>query len=349
MRNLKPSGQRGPPHKEQGEQRQQTSFTFLTLTYEKLFPLICELPDFRWPEPMRGDPTKRDHNKKCTYHKEPGHATEQCRSLHYLVEKLLRAGHLKQYICTGAKSGESSHDRVPRVPSTPVRAIINYVHGEPLDEEYNSKRKRQRLLRVAFVWEHVSFIRPSLASGSAHPIDGAIVFPPIDPARVLQPHRDALILTLGIGDFDVKRILVDPGSSADLLQVSVVKQMGFIPSSLENPGRILSRFNGASTTSLRDIILPIQAGLITLNVQLFVVEDLSPFNAILGRTLLHNMKAIPFTYHQMVSFITQDGQIESFEKPDPALTTSLSPRKRISPTNSNYNIQRIRITRRQIP
>ena len=87
-------------------------------------------------------------------------------------------------------------------------------------------------------------------------------------------------MTLGIRDFDVKRILVDPGSSADLLQVSVVKQMGFIPSSLENPGRMLSGFNGASTTSLGDVILSIQAGPVILNVLFFVVENLSPFNAI---------------------------------------------------------------------
>lgn len=83
---------------------------------------------------------------------------------------------------------------------------------------------------------------------------------------VLQPHQDALILTLGIGDFNVRRILVDPGSSMDLLQVLVVKQMGFIPSSLENPGRILSKFNGASTTSLGDIILSIYIGPVILNV-----------------------------------------------------------------------------------
>lgn len=134
----------------------------------------------------------------------------------------------------------------------------------------------------------------------------------MDPACVLQPHRDALILTLGVGNFDVKRILVDPGSSADLLQVSVVKQMGFIPASLENPGRILSGFNGSSTTSLGDVTLPVQAGPIILNVLFSVVENLSPFNAILGCTWLHEMKVIPSTYHQMVSFITQDGQINLY-------------------------------------
>ena len=129
---------------------------------------------------------------------------------------------------------------------------------------------------------------------------------------MLSPHQDALILTLGVGNFDVKRILIDLGSSADLLQVAIVKQMGFIPSSLENPRRTLSGFNGSSTTSLGDVILPVQAGPVILNVLFFVVEDLSPFNVILGRTWLHGMKVIPSTYHQMVSFITQDGQIDLY-------------------------------------
>ena len=119
-------------------------------------------------------------------------------------------------------------------------------------------------------------------------------------------------MSLEIGDFDVRCILVDPGSSADLVQASVVSHMGHNLTGLENPGRILSEFNGSSTTSLGDIILPIQAGPVTLNVQLSVLQYLSPFNVILGRTWLHYMKAIPSTYHQMVSFLTKDGQIDLY-------------------------------------
>ncbi|RVW75279.1 Transposon Ty3-I Gag-Pol polyprotein [Vitis vinifera] len=102
-----------------------------------------------------------------------------------------------------------------------------------------------------------------------------------------------------MGDFDVRRILINPSSSADLLQASVIIQMGRDLSGLENPGRILSGFNGAATTSLGDIVLSVQAGPITLNVQFSVVQDLSPFNVILGRTWLHYTKAILSTYHQM--------------------------------------------------
>ncbi|XP_034678338.1 uncharacterized protein LOC117908746 [Vitis riparia] len=284
--------------------------TPLSITYEKLLPMIQSMSDFRWPRPLGSDPSRRDHSKKCAYHKEHGHTTETCRSLQYLVERLIKAGHLRQYLRTDARDGDASRGRdsgAPMAPAAP-KAVINYINGGPSDEEFNSKRKRQRLLREAMVRERINSIRPGITEGGPHPIDGTIIFPPVDPTRILRPHRDALILSLGIDKFDVRRVLIDPGSSADLVQASVISHMGHNLVGLENPGRILSGFNGASTTSLGDIVLPVQAGPVTLNVQFSVVQDLSPFNVILGRTWLHCMKAIPSTYHQMVSFLTEDGQ-----------------------------------------
>ena len=134
------------------------------------------------------------------------HTTEQCRSLHYLVEKLIKAGHLKWYVCLEGKSGETSRGSATMAPTTFVapRAMINYIHNGPLDEEYNSRKKRQKLLRAASVREEVSYIQPKLTNGITCSIDGVITFPSIDPNQILQPHRDALILTLGISDFDVR-------------------------------------------------------------------------------------------------------------------------------------------------
>ena len=214
-----------PSDRRQGEQSrsERPPLTPLSISYEKLLPMIQDLSDFRWPEPLRADPSKRDHSKKCAYHKEHGHTTETSRSLHYLVEKLIRAGHLKQYLRSDARGRDASRNPnfgAPRVPVAP-KAIINYINGGPLDEEYDSKRKKQRLLRAASVRERVNSIRPRITGeggeGRPLPINGTIIFPPVDPTRILQPHRDALILSLEIGDFDVRRILVDPGSSADLV------------------------------------------------------------------------------------------------------------------------------------
>ncbi|XP_034680117.1 uncharacterized protein LOC117910172 [Vitis riparia] len=288
--------------------------TPLSITYEKFLPIIQSMSDFRWPRPLGSDPSRRDHSKKCAYHKEHGHTTETCRSLQYLVERLIKAGHLRQYLRSDARNGDVSRGRdsgAPMAPTAP-KAVINYINGGPSDEELNSKRKRQRLIREAMVHESINSIRPGITEGSLNPIDGTITFPPVDPMRILRPHRDALILSLGIDKFDVRRILIDPGSSADLVQASVISHMGHNLVGLENPGRVLSGFNGASTISLGDIVLPVQSGPVTLNVQFSVVQDLSPFNVILERTWLHCMKAIPSTYHQMVSFLTEDEQINLY-------------------------------------
>ncbi|RVW99781.1 Transposon Ty3-I Gag-Pol polyprotein [Vitis vinifera] len=208
--------------------------------------------------PIGTDPSTRDRRRRCAFHKDHGHTTETCRAFQYLVERLIKAGHLKQYLRSDNGGRDTSQHHNPgalRAPATP-KAVINYING-----------------------------------GGPRPVDGTIIFPPVDPTRTLQPHHDASSCP-EMGDFDVRRILVDPG--------------------LENPGRILSGFNGSSTTSLGDIILPVQAGPVTLNVQFSVVQELSPFNIILGRTWLHYMKVIPSTYHQMVSFLTNDGQIDLY-------------------------------------
>ena len=80
---------------------------------------------------------------------------EQCRSLHYLIEKLLRVGHLKQYVRSEGRRGETAQDLATQVPTTSAapKVIINYINGGSIDEKYNSKQKRQRLLRVVSVRE----------------------------------------------------------------------------------------------------------------------------------------------------------------------------------------------------
>ena len=135
------------------------------------------------------------------------------------MERLIKVGHLKQYLRSDARVRDTPRNCDSGTPRTLIapKAIINYIHGGPLDEEYNSKRKRQKLLRDASVHERVNTIRPGVTDGSAQPINWTIVFPPVDPTRILQLHRDALILSLEMGDFDVRRILIDLGSSADLL------------------------------------------------------------------------------------------------------------------------------------
>ena len=115
-----------------------------------------------------------------------------------------------------------------------------------------------------------------------------------------MPHYDALVLTLCINSFDVHRELIDPGNAANLLQLLAFKQMKLSLGVVNLAGRILSSFNGATIVTLGDVALPIKDGPVTQQVLFLIVEDLGPYNAIMGRAWLHSMKDIPSTYHQTV-------------------------------------------------
>ena len=144
------------------------------------------------------------------------------------------------------------------------------------------------------------------------PIDGPISFPHVNPKKIIVPHYDALVLKLCINGFDVHRVLVDPTSVIDLLQLSAFKQMKLSLSVLNSSGRILSSFNGETTVTLGNVALPVKVGLVTQQVLFSIVEDLGPYNAIMGGGgggWLHSMKAIPLTYQQTVCYLTNVGQV----------------------------------------
>ena len=97
----------------------------------------------------------------------------------------------------------------------------------------------------------------------AEPIDNLISFAPINLNRVIVPHYDALVLTLCINGFDVHRVLVDPGSAIDLLQLPASTQMKLSFSMLNSVGRILTTFNGATITTMGDVTLLVKVGPVT--------------------------------------------------------------------------------------
>ena len=96
---------------------------------------------------------------------------------------------------------------------------------------------------------------------------------------------------------------------ADFLQLPAFNQRKLSLLMLNLARRILFGFNGATTITLGDITLPVQVGPVTQQVLFSIVEDLGPYNCLVGRAWLHLMKVISSTYHQMVSYLTSVGQV----------------------------------------
>ena len=96
----KSSQNKGPKRPEgQSEKRKEPpQFTPLNIAYDRILPLIWDLPDFKWPPPMRATPDQRNRSLRCDYHRDHGHETNHCQSMKFLVEKLIWVGHLRRYI-----------------------------------------------------------------------------------------------------------------------------------------------------------------------------------------------------------------------------------------------------------
>ena len=73
------------------------------------------------------------------------------------------------------------------------------------------------------------------------------------------------------------KVLVDPGSAADLLQLPAFRQMNISLDRLSSAGRILSDFNGATTVTMGDITLLIRAGPVVQQGLFSVVEYLGTY------------------------------------------------------------------------
>ena len=86
-------------------------------------------------------------NKSLRYdlYKDHGHETERCRSLKFLVEKLIKAGHLRRYvreIDQGWSKPRQDADRIAVGAIAPPepRPAINYILDVPFDDQYQLKR-----------------------------------------------------------------------------------------------------------------------------------------------------------------------------------------------------------------
>ena len=294
--------------------RSPPQFTLLNITYDRLLPLIRDLPDFKWPPPMRAAPDQRNRSMRCDYHRNHGHETNHCQSLKFLMEKLIRARHLRRYIqepTHGVAVAPTADKVVVDIEhASGSRPAINFILGGLTNSYYQSKKQRKKMLRAASVRARVNTVSAQENITAVQPVDDPISFPTINPTRVITPHYEALVLTACINSFDVHRVLIDPSSATDLLHLPAFKKMRVPLDHLSSGGRILSRFNGANTLTVGDIAFLVMAGLITQQVLFSVVEDLGPYNAILGRAWLHTMKAVPSTYHQTISYLTTSGQVD---------------------------------------
>ncbi|XP_073112137.1 uncharacterized protein [Elaeis guineensis] len=236
----------------------------------------------RHPPPMKA--RNRDQRKYCQFHRDHGYDTEQCIQLKNKIEALIRRGYHEKYRReppTQPLLNRRSQTTEEAVNNQPIMGVINMITRR-LDRRATSDEESMKRSRLHDV----------------------IIFSKEDARRIQTFHDDAVVVLATIANYDVKRLLIDNGSSTDVLFYSIFSRMKLSIDRLRKISTLLVNFTGDAVTVEGEITLPVIAGIepqqSTIFITFTVVRVPSAYNVILERSGLNILRAIVSTYHLLV-------------------------------------------------
>ena len=239
---------------------------------------------------MRGDPSRRNQNLYCTYHKDKGHTTEQCRVLKDHLGQLVKAGYLKEFIVDSGNRVASHGAQQKGNPLPLPLGVIEVIHAAPRSAA--TTRRGVLIVTPKETYAEGRPLRKRMKVGRL-----AISFDEEDLEGTIQTHDDALGVTAWISGFLVKRVMINQGSGADIMYPDLFEGLGLKNQDLMKYGTPLVSFDG------RVVNMEGKEVMMTF----IVIRSFSPYTTIFGRLWIHAMKAIPSTLHVKVKFPTEHG------------------------------------------
>ncbi|XP_075659087.1 uncharacterized protein LOC142628951 [Castanea sativa] len=157
---------------------------------------------------MKGDLNKRNRSMYCRFHRNHGHDTDECFDLKQQIENLIRQRKLRNFLRRDQRVEKlkAKMEESLRPPLGEIRVIIGRTSAA------QSSKSKKSYLRVV---QNVQLSGQPPRTREAD--EQAITFTDEDARRVHHPHDDAIVITLLIADYMARRVLVDHGSSADIL------------------------------------------------------------------------------------------------------------------------------------
>ncbi|GAV67535.1 hypothetical protein CFOL_v3_11040, partial [Cephalotus follicularis] len=211
----------------------------------------------------------------CKFHRDHGHDTEACCQLTYEIETLIQRGHLRAYVANESRKDEKKPRRSTNRGAgnqQPTTGVIQTIFGGFAGGVTSSSRK-------AYV---TTMVRPDNRPRT----NQVITFTDADYDGVQTPHDDAMVVTLTVTNFEDKRVLIDNGSSANIMFYDIFEKMKLGTSRLKPIDSHLYGFSGERVHVEGTIELPSTVGIAprqsTIMVRFLIVKLPSTYNVIIG-------------------------------------------------------------------
>ena len=219
------------------------------------------------------------------------------------MDLLVRKGKLKQLLHhSSGLEGRANSGSEREIPSRPPLGTINVIFAAP----GRTGSCPSKVMSVARLSSEDTNQEPKRARVERSLVMG---FSDEDKIGTIQPHDDALAITLRIGGYDVKRLMVDQRSTAKIMYPDLYRGLSLRAEDLTPYSSPLVSFEGKVIIPKGQIRLPVQTGAKTVEVDFIVVNAYSPYTVIVARPWLHTLGAVSSTLHQKVKY-PSESQIE---------------------------------------
>ncbi|KAM2220398.1 hypothetical protein ACFX1S_019612 [Malus domestica] len=275
------------------------AYTPLNATCVAIYPSIAHLILKPKPRPPDYKPTKNT-GMFCCYHEHNGHDSEKCITLRDHIEALAREGKIDQFLIHRPRGNRNQRQ---------VNVIYSISGGTPISKSSNMAMKNsERALRSGHQVFHVEDIR---GGKYQKPNWDPICFYPEEERGIISPHNDPLIMEADIANFEVRRILVDTGTSVNIMFAEAFRALNVAEHLLDRSISPLISFSGEIVQPMGIIHLPFTIATgpytATITTNFLVVDCPMAYNVIFGLTCINALNAMVSTHMFLMKFPTPYG------------------------------------------
>ncbi|KAL0433282.1 UNVERIFIED_CONTAM: hypothetical protein Slati_2662500 [Sesamum latifolium] len=278
------------------------------------------------PRSYKDGPRQPKSDKFCRFH-DYRHMIEECRHLKREIERLIQNGYLQEYVCWEKARGTRPYQKcetdkgkevknpspgspvkdMPRtsmmgraeVNDPPWKGIIRMIVGGPAGGD--SQRAIKTQVREAYGTKMKEIMDVGPANDAP-----LIQFDQEEQSGPGIPGNDSLVITILLANYEIERVFIDSGSSADIHFGEAYDQMQLGDVPFEAVDTSLYGFAGEVVHPRGMISLPLTLGTSPLRktclLKFLVVDIPSAYNVILGRPTLNTFRAIISMYHIKIKF-----------------------------------------------
>ncbi|XP_048502817.1 uncharacterized protein LOC125498620 [Beta vulgaris subsp. vulgaris] len=275
------------------------------------YSILMEIKDqheLKAPAELKTPYRNKDKSKYCHFQKDCGHETNECKHLKRALEDLARKGKMNSYLSQSSRKfqkRDDHHGRRKDDESTDEDVVMVISGGFAAGGPTNRGHKN-------YLRELSQVMLTNQAKADPFP---KIVVSEQDRGNIRTPHDDPLVVEMKIANLRVRRILIDTGSSTDIISADCLSRLKFDENELVPINHPIIGFGGGVIHPTGTVTLPVRVGDKeagrTLFVKFLVVRDLTAYNIILRRHTLNHIKAVIVTHLMLMKFECDGGKIGS--------------------------------------